>query len=67
MLQILWAEGVPDHNGQGRCVMHSYDETKAFSDAGSLDDSIFNYLDDDVAMSDFIRKNSTRKWLYSSC
>lgn len=44
-----------------------YDETKAFSDAGSLDDSIFNYLDDDVAMSDFIRKNSTRKWLYSSC
>lgn len=49
---------IKDRDGVS-CTL-TYDEAKASRDAGNLDDSIFNHLDDDMAVSEFIRLNSRR-------
>lgn len=45
-------------NRDGVTLTITYDNAKTI--ANKLDDSIFNHLDDDLAVQDFIRKNSTR-------
>lgn len=38
----------------------TYDRAKSADSVQQFDDDIFNHLDDDLAVSDFIRRNSTR-------
>jgi hypothetical protein len=45
-------------NKDGVTLTITYDKAKA--NIEKIDDTIFNHLDDDIAVQDFIRKNSTR-------
>lgn len=45
-------------NKDGVTLTITYDKAKV--SAQNLDDSIFNHLDDDLAVQDFIKRNSTR-------
>lgn len=44
----------------GKTVTLTYDKALQSDALKQLDDDIFNHLDDDTALNDFIRKHSTR-------
>lgn len=47
-------------NREGVSFTLTYDAAKASQAVGTLDDSIFNHLDDEVAVSEFIRLHSRK-------
>ena len=49
---------ITDKNGVSYTLI--YDKAKQADSVKQLDDSIFNHLDDDIAVADFITKNSRR-------
>ena len=46
-------------NRDGQKIRMTYDKAKQ-SHYDQIDDNIFNHLDDDIAVADFIRRNSVR-------